>query len=71
MYFEVSRARGVWLLQKRSTGWQAVRLRAVEPTFQTLTPEERARWQEATDSIQLADPVWELYLKAWRRLHGR
>lgn len=67
MCFDVSRDRGAWLLQRRTTGWQAIRLRVAEPAFRELTEADRRVGLTAAHSVRLNDPIWKLYVAAWER----
>ncbi len=67
MCFEVARDEGAWLLQRRTKGWQATRLRVAEPAFRELTAQDRQVWAAASATVRLDDPMWKLYLAAWER----
>ncbi|MER6936441.1 hypothetical protein ABTX24_07340 [Nocardioides sp. NPDC127514] len=67
MFFDVSPDRGAWLLQRRTTGWQAVRLRVAEPAFHELTDADRRVGLAAAHNVRLDDPIWKLYVAAWER----
>ncbi|QLY33302.1 hypothetical protein H0264_14625 [Nocardia huaxiensis] len=71
MYFEVRRDRGAWVLQKRSTGWQVIRLRPAEPAFRGLGADDHRIWGEAVASLRSTDRLWAFYVSAWERVNGR
>lgn len=68
--FEVSPEGAAWLVQKRATGWRAIRLQAEEPAFQSLGPDEQRVWAEVCTAVAHADPLWQLYVRAWGRARG-
>lgn len=68
--FEVAPQGAAWLVQKRATGWRAIRLQAQEPAFQPLGPDEQRVWAEVCAAVRHPDPLWQLYARAWERTRG-
>jgi hypothetical protein len=70
-YFEVAREAGVWLTQKRASGWTITKLKVQEPAFQNLTADDRQRWDALVASVRLDDAIWAMYARAWGRHRAR
>ncbi len=68
--FEVHRGAGAWLVQKFQTRWDVVPLKASEPEFGQLTPDDLAFWRAAPRSVQDQPELWQRYVDAWERARG-
>lgn len=69
--FEVDHPRAVWLAQKRRDRWMISRIRFREPNFRTLSSRDHSIWSQLVLSVTSADPIWKMYVKAWKAFSAR
>jgi hypothetical protein len=69
--FEIDRPKAIWLAQKRRDRWAISRIRFHEPNFRALTSRDRSLWSELVASVASVDPIWKMYVKAWKTFNAR
>lgn len=69
--FEVYHPKAVWIAQKRRDRWTINRIRFHEPNFRTLSARDRSLWSALVSSVASADPIWKMYVRAWKAFNAR
>jgi len=69
--FEIDHPKATWLAQKRRGRWMITRIRFHEPNFRALSPSDRSLWSELAQTVASADPIWNMYMRAWKTFNAR